>query len=175
MLPIHLEKGFPKLRLDGAKKTSEASIKYNCIAWSATRTKKNWFEPKPTAAWEIWPNGIPDDYSLDSFILIFEKRGYKRCTEKDTSFEFFYKKVAIYAAFGIYGQPQWEFTHVSDQLHSGAWTSKLGKDIDIQHNTPHSLAGDVGDEYGTIFKILKRRCWPWELLARVFFKIKSHF
>jgi hypothetical protein len=112
---------------------------------------------------------------LDSFILLFEKRGYKRCVDKDSSFEFFYKKVAIYAAFGIYGHPRWEFTHVSDQLHSGAWTSKLGKDIDIQHNTPQSLEGDVGDEYGTIFKILQKPCWPWELLARVFFKFASIF
>lgn len=43
-----------------------------------------------------------------------------------TIFEFFYKKIAIYAEFGIYNKPMWEFTHVSDQLHSGAWTSKLG-------------------------------------------------
>src|SRR6266700_4956547 len=167
MLPSHLERGFPKLRADGGKKTSEATNECNCVGWSASRTRSKWFEPQPTQPWEYWPKGIPEDYSLDSFIRVFEIRGYKRCSTLDSSFEFLFKKVAIYAEFGIYGQPGWEFTHVADQLHSGAWTSKLGKDIDIQHNTPQSLEGNYGMEYGKIIQILKRRCWPWELIARI--------
>lgn len=175
MLPAHLDKRFPKLKADGGTKTSEVDQNYNCLSWSARRARKYRFEPKPIEKWDRWPKDLPKDYSLESFILLFERRGYKRCINGDTKYEFFYKKVAIYAAFGIYGDQQWEFTHVADQLHSGAWTSKLGPDEDIQHNTPHSLEGDDGDEYGTIHQILKRRCWPWELLARLFFKVRRLF
>src|SRR5690242_14209910 len=141
MLPSEVEKGFPKLKSDGGRKTSEATPKCNCIAWSLRRTQKKWYEPKPTYPWEFWPKGVPDDYSLESFIILFEKLGYERCDKINFAYEFFYKKVAIYADFGIYGKQQWEFTHVSDQIDSGVWTSKLGKGIDIQHNTPSSLEG----------------------------------
>ncbi len=173
MQPDHLERKFPKLKADGGKKVSEPAIPYNCLSWSAKRTREYRFEPKPQEAWERWPDGLPDDYSLESFIMLFENLGYKRCHDLDASFDLFYKKVAIYAAFGIYGEPRWEFTHVADQLHSGAWTSKLGYGEDIQHNTPHSLEGNSEDEYGKIYQILKRRCWPWELLARAYFKLMS--
>jgi len=173
MLPDHLARKFPKLKADGGDKTSEAAIQYNCLSWSAKRTKQYRFEPKPQEAWERWPEGLPDDYSLESFIMLFEQLGYKRLADIDSRFEFFYKKVAIYAAFGIYGEPRWEFTHVADQLHSGVWISKLGYEEDIQHNTPQSLEGNCGDEYGKILKILKKPCWPWELAVRVYFKLVS--
>jgi hypothetical protein len=63
-LPSEVEKGFPKLKADGGIKTSNATNQYNCIAWSLTRKQNNWFEPKPTEAWETWPADVPDDYSL---------------------------------------------------------------------------------------------------------------
>jgi hypothetical protein len=171
-LPSDVINGFPKLLADGGIKSSNATRQYNCLAWSAARIQKNWFEPQPTQAWEVWPKDVPNDYSLESFIILFEKLGYKRCSTTDISFEFFFKKVAIYADFGIYGQQQWEFTHVADQLHSGVWTSKLGPGIDIQHNTPNSLEGNTGEEYGRVYLILKKRCWPWDLLFRAFLEIR---
>jgi len=167
MIPPDVDIGFPKLKLDGGKKTSEATNLYNCIAWSIERTQEKWFEPKPTNSWETWPDGIPNDYSLESFIMLFEKRGYKRCDVTDTGFEFFVKKVAIYAEFGIYGPSRWEFTHVADQLNCGLWTSKLGNGIDIFHNTPNSLEGNKGEEYGKIYMILRRQCFLKEILARL--------
>jgi hypothetical protein len=175
MIPSHLERRFPKLAADGGRKTSEAEPQYNCLSWSAKRTKKYRLEPKPVDPWDYWPKGVPNDYSLESFIVLFEKSGYERCEKLDTTFSVFNKKVAIYAAFGIYNQPRWEFTHVSDELHSGVWTSKLGYEEDIQHNTPQSLGGNDADEYGQIYKILKKRCWPWEVLFRLYFKIAMIF
>jgi hypothetical protein len=94
----------------------------------------------------------------------------KKCPTKDIGFEFFFKKIVIYADFGIYGHQRWEFTHVSDQLHSGAWTSKLGKGVNIRHESPELLAGNVSGEYGEIFQVLKKCCWPSELAARAYFK-----
>jgi hypothetical protein len=167
MLPPALVKKFPKLSADGAQKTSEASQQYNCIAWSAKRDKEHWWEPKPQEPWDYWPQSIPDDYSFESFVLIFEKRGYKKCG-LDSRFEFFYKKVALYADTE-------GFTHVCDQLNSGAWWSKLAADEDIQHNSLEALEGSIGNEYGKVQQVLKKRCWPWELLARVIFKLKEVF
>lgn len=175
MIPPDINALFPKLRLDGGKKTSEATNKYNCIGWSVERTQTAWYEPKPINKWETWPSDVPDDYSLDSFIFLFERRGYRQSDTLDTSFNFFIKKVAIYAAFGIYGTQQWEFTHVSDQLNCGLWTSKLGKGIDIFHNTPNSLEGQQPDDYGKIYKILWRRCSMKEMLARLCCKVCKIF
>ncbi len=172
MLPSHLARRYPKLVADGGKKKSEADHQYNCLSWSAKRTKKYRFEPKPIEKWDRWPKDLRDDYSLESFIMLFENLGYHRCSLTDTGFELFYKKVVIYAQFGIYGDQRWEFTHVADEIHAGVWTSKLGPDEDIQHNTPQSLEGNCGDEYGKIYQVLKKRCWPWEILARVVVKIR---
>ena len=44
-------------------------------------------------------------------------------------------------------------THASRQLETGKWTSKLGREIDIEHDTPEVLNGP---EYGTAKIIMKR-------------------
>jgi hypothetical protein len=162
MLPARLVKRFPKLQGDGAQKTSEATRQYNCIAWSAARDKNQWWQPLREEPWDYWPEDVPDDFSFESFVLIFEKRGYEKCL--DSTLELFYKKVAIYAdADG--------FTHVSDQLSSGAWTSKLGDLEDVQHNSLEALEGDIGVGYGQIKQILRKRCANMDVLKRIFFKI----
>jgi hypothetical protein len=164
MLPPALVKKFPKLPGDRATKTSDPSPQYNCIAWSAKRTKKQWWQPVKEEPWDYWPPGIPDDFSFESFVLIFERRRYKKCV--GSHFEFFYKKVALYAN-------EEGFTHVCDQLNSGAWTSKLAADEDIQHNSLGALEGNVGYEYGKVEQILKRRCGLFDILARTFRKVGS--
>src|SRR5277367_5809474 len=163
MLPRALVARFPKLPADGAIKTSDATPRYNCLAWSASRDKRRWWQPNLEEPWDYWPPGIPDDFSFDSFVLIFEKRGYNKCG-LDSRFEFFYKKVALYA-------DEDGFTHVCDQSNSGAWWSKLGAFEDIMHNSLEALEGKIGNEYGNVRQILKKPCWPWELLARLFFKM----
>jgi hypothetical protein len=167
MLPRALIAKFPKLPADGAIKTSEATDQYNCIAWSANRDTKQWWQPILEEPWDYWPPGIPKDFSFESFVLIFENQGFKKCG-LDSSFNFFYKKVALYADDD-------GFTHVCDQLNSGEWSSKLAKYEDIKHNTLQALEGDVANEYGKVKSILKKRCSPWELLARAFIKIVRFF
>src|ERR1700733_6526305 len=136
MLPAGLVSKFRKLPADGAVKTSEATDQYNCIAWAANRDTEHWWQPTLEEPWDYWPPGIPDDCSFESFVLIFENQGFKKCA-LDSRFEFFYKKIALYGDDG-------GFTHVCDQLNSGAWTSKLAKFEDITHNSLEALEGDDG-------------------------------
>jgi hypothetical protein len=58
-----------------------------------------------------------------------------------------YEKVAIYTLNGV---P----THAARQLPNGNWTSKLGSEIDIEHNSLDCLNGTV---YGKAEIIMKRR------------------
>jgi hypothetical protein len=170
MLPPSLVQRFPKLVADGGKKTSEATRQYNCIAWSAERDELRWWQPDIVEPWDYWPPELPPgDYSFENFIRLFENRGYKQCA--DSNFEMFYKKVAIYAIYGYFEPDEWGFSHVCDELHSGAWTSKLGPFEDIRHNSLQALAGYMANEYGEIRVILKRRCGVFGVLARIFFKL----
>jgi hypothetical protein len=49
-------------------------------------------------------------------------------------------------------------THATRQVPSGKWTSKLGVNIDIEHNLVGSLedAGLTDEEYGKVVQFLKR-------------------
>ncbi|GEM_PF-448397 len=164
MLPPTLAAHFPKLPADGAKKTSDATPQYNCIAWSAARDQTRWWQPEIINPWDYWPPGVPNDGSFDCFVALFETLGYSKCG--DSNLEAVYEKVALYAD----GQG---FTHVASQLCSGAWTSKLGPCEDIQHNSLDSLEGNVRFEYGAVRQIMKRRCGWKDALTRLVFKVKS--
>lgn len=144
------------------------------MAWSAARDKQWWWQSTKYESWEYCPPELaPDDDSVENFIGLFERLGYK--TRTDARFEFFYKKVAIYAVSSYYEKDKLEFSHVCDQLNSGVWTSKLGPYEDIKHNSLESLAGNMGGEYGEIKVILKRRCNPFDVFLRTFFKFASIF
>lgn len=76
---------------------------------------------------------------------MFETRGgFERC--EDARLEEGFLKIALYAT----GR---EFHHVAKQLPSGAWSSKIGKSIDIRHETLESLLGCVyfADATPTVF------------------------
>jgi hypothetical protein len=152
---------FPKLVGDGAKETSPKDPIYNCLGWSAKRDTTIWWQPGG-ATGQYWPPGVPDDFSFECFVQLFEKFGYKRCA--GAQLEILYEKVALYDD-GVW------FTHVSSQLASGAWTSKLGPYEDIQHNSLEALEGNVAQEYGKVRQIMKRRCGLLGIFLRLFFKI----
>ena len=172
MLPQHLEACFPKLKADGATKTSEATNQYNCIAWSAACDIRHWWEPEKLEPWYYWPPDLPpNDYAFENFIRLFQNIGYKK--HSNPTFEIFYEKVALYAIYGSIEPNKWGFAHVCHQLHSGAWSSKLGPAEDIQHNSVESLEGDAS-EYGHVRIILKRRCNLAGILKRAFFKFISN-
>jgi hypothetical protein len=56
------------------------------------------------------------------------------------------EKVALYGSTFLY-------THAARQLLNGKWTSKLGRSVDIEHDTPDDLAGGV---YGEVQQYMRR-------------------
>ena len=129
-------------------------------------------------ALEPWYRCPPElrygDYSIENFYQMFEKLGYEKIQPDDDKFEFRYKKVAIYGIWGYYEIDKWGFAHVSDQLHTGKWASKLGDDIDIRHSSLRALEGDT-DEYGKVIGMFRKNCNLFELFWRSILKMKSFF
>jgi hypothetical protein len=123
------------------KITSCATKNYNCIAWALERDDV-WCWPDPDG-YSFWP--IQNRKATqDVFIEIFATFGYKCC--KNYSLEKGYKKIVIYIKDS---NP----THASRQLKNGKWTSKLGGDIDIEHDCPEVLNGPL---YGIATIIMKK-------------------
>ncbi len=102
--------------------TSSATDDYNCIAWAIGETERWWdpFDPK-----RYWPAGIPRDDSVESIAQCFAAAGFSICEHGDH--EPGIEKLALYA-------DDEGFTHVARQLESGRWTSKLGDDVDVEHD-----------------------------------------
>ena len=71
--------------------------------------------------------------------------GYADCG-MDCTVEIGFEKVAIYGQTLFY-------RHAARQLPNGKWTSKLGEEEDIEHDTPDDVAGGL---YGEVVQILKR-------------------
>jgi len=133
---------FPKINSSNASNTSDATWNYNCIAWAYGYSDRRMW-PNLRSYW--WPKNIGQTESINSFVELFSLQGYKVCP--CATHEHGFEKVAIYA------KPNDEPTHAARELESGKWTSKLGKDIDIQHDDPYVLEGPT---YGKVAVIMKR-------------------
>ena len=115
--------------------TSESTPDYNCFAW-ALGEDSQWIDPGGS-----WPENIPSDCTIDSFIELFRGAGYEPCG--DGSLEAGREKIAIYSKDG---SP----THAARQLENGQWTSKLGRFEDIVHSTPEEIQGESKYSYGRV-------------------------
>ena len=144
MADHNLEDDFPNLNDERWEKTSEPAG-YNCIAWSLYDTRQWWELIGVPVRGYYWPPGIERDDTIDSWISIFEIHGYRVCADAELEPDF--EKVAIYVKDN---KPE----HVTRQLITGAWTSKLRPDEEITHSTLQCLAGEI---YGAIGIVLKRR------------------
>jgi len=140
----YLEKIFPKIKNEGYDVTSPIDPRYNCFAWAAENNKL-WYEPDYNYI-GYWPVNIAREYTIDALINLYQSLGYDIC--ENGELEKNYEKIAIY--IDVNNIPQ----HAARQLDSGAWTSKLGVDKDIQHKT---LEGLEGSSYGNVGVILKRQ------------------
>lgn len=146
--PIH----FPQLR-DGYSKTSCHTERYNCIAWAAGECHRPW-----------WPGSAPEGYwpltdtdeTIDNFVAAFRTKGYEVCigAHHEKGFE----KIAIYADY--YGTP----THAARQSRAGIWSSKLGRNVDITHDSLQSLESGL---YGFVVVTMKRP-WTRSRIAKAF-------
>ena len=131
---------FPGLK-DNFTVTSPKDTRYNCIAWAYGENHK-WFWPAKRC---YWPTNIPYENTPEAFIKLFAAIGYQHC--EDSLLELGYEKIALYIKDN---EPQ----HAAKQLNNGKWTSKLGQDIDIQHDTPACLNGPL---YGNAIVFMRRK------------------
>ena len=132
---------FPHLTPANHRETSPADPRYNCVAWAAEDTSRWW---QPGVYWRPadWPG---NDFGLGALERAFRELGYEDAA--DDSLEPGFLKVALYGSGLLY-------THAARQLPSGKWTSKLGKGVVIEHDTPEVVAGGV---YGDVMQVMKRR------------------
>jgi hypothetical protein len=131
---------FPRLTPTNHRQTSPATSDYNCIAWSAGDTR-HWWQPGV-----FWPApAAPGDFGIKVLVHLFETLGFQDCA-LDTTVEAGFEKVALFGD-ALY------YTHAAWQLPNGIWTSKLGRADDIEHDSPHDVAGGI---YGETVTVMKR-------------------
>ncbi len=136
-----LRRLFPRLFGNEYRVTSQKTRNYNCLAWAAGDSSA-WWDAAPGGP---WPEGIPDDRTVEAAIRLYEHLGYNRTTN-----------VALedgVIMIAIYGDEQ-GYTHAARQLPDGRWTSKLGKLQDIEHDHLENL---FGESYGTVVQIMEKR------------------
>jgi hypothetical protein len=140
---------FPKLV--AWVKTSEATRRYNCIAWAMGDVTRFWWPQVGSfSSGTYWPHGIPGAETVAAFLKVFRLVGYRPCANGDL--EEGVEKVAIYALGGL-------VKHAARQLPDGQWTSKLGGGLDITHATVGEL------EAGTYGTVVQYACRPIPQLA----------
>lgn len=128
---------FPRLTPANHRVTSPPSSDYNCVAWAAGDTDR-WWQP-----FSYWPVSA-EEYGPEELAAAFLALGYEDCD--GPAREDSHLKVALYSSGAFY-------THAARQLPSGQWTSKLGAEEDIEHDTPEDVGGGV---YGEVFRYMKR-------------------
>jgi len=149
----NLFRRYPRLRDADGEITSSPDHRYNCIAWAAGEDKIPWIsdpgivDDPELKRYGYWPQDVPREDTLETWIQVFGTIGYRRCRSWDL--EPGYEKVAIY---GTRDGP----THAARQTPRGKWSSKLGKGHDIEHQ----LDGLAGSKYGEVLAVLRRRARP---------------
>jgi hypothetical protein len=138
----YIEAAFPNLQACNWQITSEPDEMYNCIAWAIGQTRRPWWPNE----FGFWPEGIPPEETIEAFVGALQTVGF--VITNDGSVEIGFEKIALFAKNGT---PK----HASRQLHDGQWTSKLGRNHDITHETLDGVAGDL---YGSVIQFLKRPC-----------------
>jgi len=133
---------FPLLNDNNSRLTSSVDDAYNCIAWAAEDTE-HWWWPDPQEQ-QYWPASVPRAETVDAFVQAYGLLGYLHRT--DPSLEPGRQKIAIFA------KESETPTHASRQLPDGWWTSKLGQQIDIEHE----LSAVEGPTYGKVTIVLAR-------------------
>jgi len=123
---------FPVLTADKYNKTSEPTFDYNCVAWALGRTDINL---GPPGFGYGWPLDCPSA-KIDNFVEFFKYHGFKVSPKGE--FETDKEKIVIFSNEG------W-FTHVAKLVKSGRWTSKLGDEMDCEHD----LLAVEGPLYGS--------------------------
>ena len=139
---------FPGLTDDNHIVTSPSSNRYNCIAWAAGDSERWWWP----ADQNFWPVSALRTETVQAIKSAFSTLGYTPC--EDGRFAKGYEKIAIFAKQdGSRLVP----THAAKQLPNGRWTSKLGRDRDIEHENIDDL---ISEAYGEPVSFMHRRRRP---------------
>lgn len=145
-----LRTDFPAL--DTFTWTSQTDWRYNCHAWAA-RDLARWWEPilpnlipliAPPGVTIYWPPGLNLGRTITDYEAAFRTEQYVTCTDAQRVVGV--EKIALYELGG-------NTSHTARQLSDGRWTSKLGTEIDIVHDTPQSLEGP---KYGHVQALMER-------------------
>jgi len=136
----------PNLTNANCEVTSPATRKYNCLAWAAADTLRNWWPDGMGVGY--WPPGAPRAVNTDAFIRAYGTLGFRLCF--DGTLEGGTEKLAIYGSGPAGAEVP---THAALQLEGGEWTSKLGPFEDIKHSTANAVDGPV---YGHVICYLAR-------------------
>ena len=145
---------FENLVAGSFEKTSDVTGKYNCVSHTVYDYNLNWWPIGGGFAEKdrYWPKEAPRRRTIQAFQRALRTQGYEPCD--DGSLEPGYEKAALYISeIPTSEDPLNAPTHVARQLPCGRWTSKLGGDIDIVHDTPQRL---TGKEYGRLKMYFKR-------------------
>jgi hypothetical protein len=132
---------FPNLTPTNHRVIGPAGYEYNCIAWACGNVRR-WWQPGPLCHWPITSD--PDDASIDNLLAALVAVGFSTCPEG--AIEAGFEKIAVYAT-------PTEYTHAARLLPTGKWSSKLGQDALIEHDTPEDIAGGI---YGAVIQFMKR-------------------
>jgi len=137
---------FPFLNDRNSRPSSPVDDGYNCIACAAGDSERWWWPDPQEQAY--WPATVPRAETVEAFVQAYALLGYSHRT--DTSVEPEKQKIAIFVS--DQGTP----THAARQLPDGWWTSKLGQQIDIEHE----LSAVEGPAYGKVTIVLARVADP---------------
>lgn len=141
-----IEEDFPNIRAINWRISSEIDDAYNCVAFAVHDTQQYWDPDAVILRGYYWPPDVPRDWRLSSLIRLYETQSFGVCGSGELEPEI--EKIALYA------DEERIVQHVARQLPSGAWTSKLGPDEDIEHETLEALEGRL---YGAVKVYMMRR------------------
>jgi len=120
--PREFYRNFPRLAKSPLPFTvaSPVDMRYNCIAWVVGENYR-WWWPSPEG---YWPKDCLSEITVSAFKRALATLGYEPCSHGRR--EMGYEKIVLYT---LDNEP----THAARQLSNGRWTSKLGKNVDIEH------------------------------------------
>jgi hypothetical protein len=116
--------------------TSKPATDYNCFAWAVGETHRRWDPTRERSGRNFWPVASRST-RLGDVITVFESVGFRQVDAPRRAAGA--QTIVLYASAG-------HVTHAARLLENGLWTSKLGDDIDIEHDTLDALAGGLYGE-----------------------------
>jgi hypothetical protein len=131
-----LRRHCPRLRRTLYRVTSSPADEYNCFAWAAGEIHRRWDPTRRRTERNYWPVDSRST-ALEDAVAAFEAVGFRRVDDSQPTAG--HQTIMLYVSDG-------HITHAARLLENGCWTSKLGTDIDIEHDTLDALAGGLYGE-----------------------------